>query len=134
LKGQKPAIADGERSIDSKCEERLERKMQEILNRLNLPLRVNWVPDKTRQVHGEIKRHTIFVYDEREYDAIVTFEHEVCEHKFKEATRLYRSMVNSLLDVLEKEVYCRKESFFDFLPILQEAMKSLKDQEALNLR
>ena len=106
---------------------KLEEKLQKILDRLNLPLEVVWTPNENMQVHGEIKQQIISIYDMREKAAIATFEHEVYEYKLKEVTKLYRVMVNSLIDIIEKEIYSRKETFFDFLPLFQEAMKSLKE-------
>jgi hypothetical protein len=101
--------------------------MQKILNRLNLPLRVLWTPREDMTIHGEIKEGVILIYDSSEKEVIETFEHEVYEYKFKEVTRPYRMMVNSLIDILEKETYARKEAFFDFLPLFQETMKDLKE-------
>lgn len=109
----------------SKNESKLQTRMQKALYRLNLPLQVVWAPNENMPVHGEIKQYTIYIYDKNQKDALATFEHEVYEYKFKEVTRLYRSMVNSLLDVIEKETYARKEAFFDFLPVLEETMKNL---------
>ena len=78
-------------------------------------------------IHGEIKQGFILIYDMSEKEAIETFEHEVYEYKFKQATKVYRKMVNSLLEIVEKEIYYRKEAFFDFLPLFQEAMKDIKE-------
>jgi Ni,Fe-hydrogenase maturation factor len=101
--------------------------MQEALETLNLPLKVMWIPCSNKAVHGEIKQGTIFIYDENKEDAIETFQHELYEYKFKEVTRLHMTMVNALLEVLQKEIYNRKESFFDSLPSLQRAIQSLKE-------
>jgi len=105
----------------------LENKLKNILDSLNLPLDVVWIPKANMPIHGEIKENVILIYDAGEKTAIDTFEHEVYEYKFKEVTKLYRVMVNSLIDIIEKEIYSRKETFFDFLPLFQEAMKSLKE-------
>jgi hypothetical protein len=35
-------------------------------------------------------------------------------------------MFNSLLEVMEKEIYARKEAFFDFLPSFRDVMKEIK--------
>jgi hypothetical protein len=106
---------------------KLQTRMQKALYQLDLPLQVLWLPNEKMTIHGEINQQTIFIYDENEKDALATFEHEVYEYKFREVTRLYRAMVNSLLEVLEKEIYARKESFFDFLPLLQEAIKEIQE-------
>lgn len=105
----------------------LSAKMQKTLDRLNIPLQVFWAPNENATIHGEIKQGCIFIYDVDDQDAIETFEHEVYEYKFKEVTKVYRAMVNSLIEVIEKEIYARKEAFFDFLPAFQEMMKDLKE-------
>lgn len=103
-------------------------RMQDVLEALNLPLKVIWAPCSNRAVHGEIKQGTIFVYDDNKEDAIETFQHELYEYKFKEVTRLHMAMTNALLEVLQKEIYTRKEAFFDFLPRFQESMKNLRNR------
>jgi hypothetical protein len=105
----------------------LTAKMQKTLDRLNLPLRVVWTPRGIAAIHGEIKQGVIYIYDSNPKEAVETFEHEVYEYKFKEVTKIYRTMVNSLIEIIEKEIYARKEAFFDFLPLLQESMKALKE-------
>lgn len=110
---------------------KLTDKLQGVLGRLNLPLKVIWAPNDNMFVHGEIKSNVILIYDSCEKDAIETFQHEVYEFKFKEVTRLYRSMFNSLLEVMEKEIYARKEAFFDFLPFFQETMVDIEKEKPL---
>jgi hypothetical protein len=101
-------------------------RLQEVLEALNLPLKVIWAPCSNRAIHGEIKQETIFIYDENKEDAIETFQHELYEYKFKEVTHLYMAMTNALLEILQKEIYSRKKAFFDSLPSLQRAIQSLK--------
>ncbi len=110
----------------NKVESKLQARMQKALYQLNLPLQVLWLPNEKTIIHGEIKQQTIYIYDENENDALSTFEHEIYEYKFKEVTRLYRSMINSLVDVIDKETYARKEAFFDFLPVLEETIRNIK--------
>ncbi len=105
----------------------LNTKMQRTLDRLNLPLRVLWTPRDNAPIHGEIKQGIIYIYDANQKEAVETFEHEVYEYKFKEVTRMQRAMINSLIEVIEKELYARKEAFFDFLPLFRESMKGLKE-------
>jgi hypothetical protein len=105
----------------------LNAKMQKTLDRLNLPLRVLWTPRDSATIHGEIKQGVIYIYDANSKEAIETFEHEVYEYKFKEVTRMQRAMINSLIEVIEKEIYARKEAFFDFLPLFRKSMGDLKE-------
>jgi hypothetical protein len=100
------------------------RRMQEILNKLGIPLCVEWVPDDARSVHGEIRQGTIYIYDCQEEDAFATFTHEVIEFKLKEVTRVYRVLINNLIDGYEKLAYQQKEDFIEFIPRLIESIKS----------
>lgn len=94
----------------------LESRMQSCLDRLGIPLKVLWIP-KTRSLnHGEIRSNCILIYDRDEHEAWLTFEHEVYEFKFKEVTYAYRTLVNGLIEAVEKLVYERKEKFLEFLP------------------
>jgi|GEM_PF-1143163 broad specificity phosphatase PhoE len=111
------SVADRSRTLE---------RMQKVLERLGMPsLQVVWMPDDNRQVHGEIKGTNIFIYDKTEEMCLQTFMHEVYEYRFKESTRLYRSLVNSLIEVIEKEIYARKEAFFDFIPMFQQVMEDV---------
>jgi len=103
----------------------LTEKMQKTINHLNLPLKVLWLPKEECVIHGEIKQGTLFIYSTDEKEALETFKHEIYEYKFKEITRLHMSIVNSLLEILQKEIYHKKEAFFDFLPHFHETMEEL---------
>jgi hypothetical protein len=105
----------------------LNAKMQKIIDRLNLPLQVRWTPKGNVSIHGEIKQGIIYIYDNDPKEAVETFEHEIYEYKFKEITRLQRAMINALIEVIEKEMYARKEAFLDFLPLFQKTMGDLKE-------
>ncbi len=100
-------------------------KMQKILGRLGIPLSVAWIPDDAKSVHGEIKQGTIFIYDQAETDAFATFTHEVIEFKLKEVTKVYRVLINNLIEGYEKLAYQRKEEFIEFIPMLIEAKDSV---------
>jgi hypothetical protein len=71
-------------------------------------------------VHGELKGSVLFVYDEQESEVMTTFMNEVIEFKLKRLTRVYQSMINSLIDGYEKLAYQEKEDFIDFIPKLTE--------------
>lgn len=94
----------------------VELKMQNCLNRLGIFLKVLWTPKTDSGKHGEISSSCLFVYDRDERGAWLTFEHEVYEFKFKEVTYAYRTLVNSLIETVEKLTYERKERFLEFLP------------------
>lgn len=58
----------------------------------------------------------------------MTFEHEVYEFKFKEVTYAYRTLVNSLIEGVEKLAYERQEKFLEFLPRISEVIAKEKSQ------
>jgi len=107
----------------------LESRMQRCLNRLAIPLKVMWIPKPNSSKHGEINSDMLFIYDNDEREAWLTFEHEVYEYKFKEVTYAYRTLVNCLIEGFEKLAYERKERFLEFLPRIQEAISQEKDAE-----
>ena len=74
-------------------------------------------------VHGEIKSNVIYVYHEQQDDTLATFMHEVIEFKLKDVTRVYRGLINSLIDGYEKLAYEEKEEFIEFIPRLLDAQK-----------
>jgi hypothetical protein len=106
-----------------------QRKMQECLDRLGLPLRVAWTPNKSQDKHGLIEpsSSTLFLFDQSEEDAWQTFLHEVFEWKLKDVTRVYRTTINGLIEIIEKLSYGEKERFLESIPeifkVISEANK-----------
>jgi hypothetical protein len=93
-------------------------KMQQVLTRLGLPLRVVWIPNGNHDKHGLIEEssRTIFLYDESESEAWLTLEHEILEYRLKAVTDVYREMTNSLIEAFERLAYKRKEEFLEAIP------------------
>ena len=106
----------------------LQRRMQSCLDRLGIPLRVAWLPDSNSAKHGEIRSGCLVIYDQTEEDAWKTLEHEVYEWKFSEVTCIYRTVINSLLDSVEKLTYRNKEAFIESLPRVSEVIGKEKRQ------
>jgi hypothetical protein len=102
----------------------LQKRMQRTLDRLGIPLVVAWTPNADMSVHGEIKQNVLCVYDEQPDEVWATFLHEVIEYKLKKVTRVYRSMINSLIEGYEKLVYQEKEEFIEFIPRLLDTPKT----------
>ena len=97
---------------------RVEEKMQNILDRLGVPLKVSWVPNPNHSKHGLIEEssRTIFIFDERKDDAWATFTHEILEFKLKETLKTYRMVINGLIEIIEKTCYKKKEQFLESVP------------------
>jgi hypothetical protein len=101
--------------------------MQDVLERLGIPLSVVWTPENNRSIHGEIRQGTIYIYDHQESEAFATFTHEVIEFKLREVTKVYRVLINNLIDGYEKLAYQQKEDFIEFIPKLIETQKQQVD-------
>jgi hypothetical protein len=112
-------------------ESKPEKNMQRCLNELGVALTIAWIPGLLKARHGEIdlKTKTLFIYDESEGEAWATFQHEVYEYTFKQVLSPYRTLINSLIEVCEKECYMRKEDFLEFLPKLQQAIDRNRGDE-----
>jgi hypothetical protein len=102
--------------------------MQSCLDKLNIPLTIIWIPDKTATKHGSIDLNSkaLLIFDENENEAWLTLEHEIYEYKFLEVTIIYRTFINALIEGLEKLVYERKEKFLNSIPIIEETIKKMK--------
>ena len=93
-------------------------RMQSCLEKLNISLPVVWIPDRNAIKHGalDLNSKTILIFDENEKDAWLTFEHEIYEYKFREVTAVYQTLINCIIESIEKLVYDRKEHFLEFIP------------------
>jgi hypothetical protein len=102
--------------------------MQSCLERLGVPLKAAWTPDSSQDKHGlvELSSGTLFIFDEKEEQAWQTFIHEVLEYRFKSVCETYRSIINSLIEALEKVAYKRKEEFLELVPRVFEEVKKLE--------
>lgn len=79
--------------------------------------------------HGQIDliSKTLLIFDKKENKTWQTFEYKVYEYKFREVTVAYRTLINSLIEGVEKLVYARKEHFLEFIPKVSEIIKTEKD-------
>jgi len=98
----------------------VEARMNQLLERLGLNFTVQWRPDPAKKTHGNINLNhgIIHIYDKTESAAWTTLEHEVLELGFRKVTTLYQNVINNLIAIIEKEVYNRKESFLESLPLI----------------
>jgi hypothetical protein len=101
------------------------RRMQKFLDDLNVPLTAVWIPKPESKRHGEIDEasQTLLIYDADPEQAWKTFIHEILEFKLQDYTRVYRTIINGLIEVLEKTAYAKKEEFLNFCSALMEKAK-----------
>jgi hypothetical protein len=65
----------------------------------------------------------IYNCDHQETEAFATFAHEIIEYKLKEVTRIYRVLINNLIEGYKKLAYQQKEDFIEFIPKFVEVQK-----------
>ncbi|MGD0328853.1 MAG: hypothetical protein ABSB40_00230 [Nitrososphaeria archaeon] len=109
----------GEEEQDVQIE--LERELSRLqsLTGLNGNLKVNWIPDGSREVHGEVISDVIHVYDEDLEEAIRTLKHEFVDYCItREVVTPLVDLVNALIKSREAEVYRRKEKLVELFSSL----------------
>jgi hypothetical protein len=95
-------------------EEELER-LKEKLN-LNPNLKVVWTPDPSKELSGEVRGNTIYIYEVEEEKAIQALRHEVIDHLI--TSRIVKPLVdliNLLIKAREAEIYKEKEKVVETL-------------------
>jgi len=109
----------------------LEERMNRVLAKLGLPFTVQWVQDPTNKSRGniDVAQGTIHIFNVDEQGAWDTFLHEVLELKLKRITKLYRGLVNMLIEYIEKHVYQEKEAFLESLPFIVKEIEEMKQDE-----
>ena len=107
------------------------KRMQSVLDKLGVSLIIVWISKPHAKVHGEIEAssRTLFLYDSDLEQAWRTLIHETLEWKLKRVTRVYRTIINSLIESLEKVAYQQKEEFLEFLP---EVFKLIEEERRKN--
>ena len=94
------------------------RRLQNLTG-LNSSLKVEWVPNGSREVHGEVRGDVIYVYDEDVEEAVRTLKHEFVDYCItREVVTPLVDLVNALIKSREAEVYRRKEKLVDLFSSL----------------
>jgi len=93
----------------------LETKFNDLLRKLNIPLQAVWCPDPNSKRHAEIDRENglLLIYDVDEDSAIDSFIHEILEYRMTHLTALYRSIINYLLEMIDKWAYRKKDEILE---------------------
>jgi hypothetical protein len=106
--------------------------MQDCLNRLGIPLEVCWTPNPEKDKQGEIMlaSKTLLIYSPSESEAWQTLTHEIFEFKLKGVTSHYRSVINGLIELIEKSCYKQKEEFLEFIPKVFEEVKKVEQKRS----
>jgi len=113
----------------------VENRMRSVLLKLGIDdFRVRWIPEgnpkfSRKRGYVDLKSRTIFIYDRNEDEAWSTFLHELLEIRLRRLTNLYRRFINSLLDILDDEVYRRKEDFLNEIPQILSLVEEARRNE-----
>lgn len=79
---------------------------------------VDWLPNTTNTLCGEVKGNRICVYDEDIESALQTLRHEFLDYVVCRAIEPYKNVTNKLIELLNDEAYKRKERLVEALRTL----------------
>lgn len=90
---------------------RLRRELDGLQKRLNIreQLEVTWAPGLKTDLSGEVKGHTIFLYDSDPSKALETLRHEVVDYVVSQAIEPYKEIANESIRYLNRVAYAKKE-------------------------
>lgn len=93
----------------------LEKRMNAVLEALQVPLRVVWLPSEESREHSRIiiEEGLIVLHDGSEDEAWRSLFHEILEYRFRSLISPYRELVNKLIEAIEKITYEEKERVLD---------------------
>jgi len=103
-------------------QQRLERELESLKVKLSLNegLSVVWKPTPSKDVSGEVKGRTIYVYENCEGKALDTLRHEVLDYCVSQAIEPYKEVTNRLIKMINDDAYKRKERIVEKLKSLLE--------------
>jgi hypothetical protein len=93
----------------------LEGKLESVLQHLKLTLnlgnelQVKWVPNGDGKLAGEVKNECIYIYEEKEEEALKTLVHEFLDYSLSKTIEPYKQVTNKLIALINEEAYRRKE-------------------------
>ena len=95
----------------SKADPAMEQRMNRVLTQLGFDYAVVWCPDPNAQHDAMIfpNKKLIEIYASEQASAWSAFVHEVVELELKDMVGLHVEIENSLLNLLQKVAYGKKE-------------------------
>ena len=121
IKSRDPSKAHKKGEEEQNVRVKLERELRRLqgLTGLNSSLKVNWIPNGSREIQGEVRGSMIYIYDEGLKEAVRTLKHEFIDYCItREVITPFIDLVNALIKSREAEVYRRKEKLVDFFSSL----------------
>jgi len=98
---------------EAKLSEEL-KKLQSLLNQGH-ELKVVWTPKQDSNLDGEVKGDTIHVYSQSLEQALKTLRHEFLDFVMSEMIEPYKQVANSLIALVNKQAYIKKEKLVEKL-------------------
>jgi hypothetical protein len=89
-------------------------KLKHLL-KMNYELKVVWLPNGNSNLSGEVKGETIYIYEEECDKALETLRHEFLDYAISQIIEPYKQVANSLILILNKNTYERKERLIEAL-------------------
>ena len=102
-----------EADLNTKLKAELERLKRTLS--LGYELKVEWMPNVDSNLSGEVKHDIIYVYEERQDEAIKTLRHEFLDYAISRLLEPYKQVTNSLISLINQSVYTKKENLVDSL-------------------
>jgi hypothetical protein len=90
------------------------KKLQSLLNQGH-ELKVVWTPKKDSDLDGEVKGNIIHLYSESSEQALKTLRHEFLDFVMSEMIEPYKQVANSLIALVNKQAYTKKERLLEKL-------------------
>jgi len=103
-------------NIQKKLEVELER-LKRILQ-MGYELKVRWIPNGSEKLSGEVRGDFILIYEEKEEVAIENLKHEFLDYAISQIIEPYREVTNSLISLINKNAYEKKEKLVEKLGLL----------------
>jgi hypothetical protein len=101
------------KNLQNILEEELERLKR--LLKMGYELKVVWLPNNNSSLSGEVKRETIYIYEEEPEKALETLRHEFLDYAISQVIEPYRKIANQLIMLLNEEAYRKKERIVEVL-------------------
>jgi hypothetical protein len=105
--------SDGENwIIDCKTLKRLHAKLEFLKKKLAFcrELQLVWMPGQNSNLAGEVRNHTVYIYEQNEVEAMKILVHEVVDYSVSQAIEPYKEVANSLIKIINGEAYKKKET------------------------
>jgi hypothetical protein len=99
----------------------LKSKLETELGRLKCVLelghhlKLKWSPNNDGKLSGEVKGDCIYIYEEKESQALETLRHEFLDYAISQTIEPYKEVTNRLISVINEEAYRRKEELVERL-------------------